>query len=151
MYKKLIMALASLMCGVSLLAQTPTGGVKGTIVSRTDNEGIENATLTVYQGAVELATAVSDADGNFQITGLANGLYEMKVVATDYLETMVNFAVEAGLIKNMFKLRLSRVKDEASDELFEEFDMDDSGYSDNPTVLFGQNDVFNNIAGYNFS
>ena len=151
MYKKLIMALASLMCGVSLLAQTPTGGVKGTIVSRTDNEGIENATLTVYQGAVELATAVSDADGNFQITGLANGLYEMKVVATDYLETMVNFAVEAGLIKNMFKLRLSRIKDEASDELFEEFDMDDSGYSDNPTVLFGQNDVFNNIAGYNFS
>ncbi len=151
MYKKLIMALASLLCGVSLLAQTPTGGVKGTIVSRTDNAGIENAAITVYQGAVELAAAVSDADGNFQIAGLANGLYEMKIVAADYLETMVNFAVEAGLIKNMFKLRLSRIKDEASDELFEEFDLDDSGYSDNPTVLFGQNDVFNNIAGYNFS
>ena len=32
-----------------------------------------------------------------------------------------------------------------------EFDMDDTGYGDSPTVLFGQNDVFNNVAGYNFS
>ena len=29
--------------------------------------------------------------------------------------------------------------------------MDDTGYADTPTILFGQNDVFNNIAGYNFS
>ena len=147
--KKLIIALASILCGVSLLAQT--GGVKGTIVSRTDNAGIENAVLTVYQGAVQIATTVSDAEGNFLISGLENGRYDMLIVAPDYLETRAFFAVEAGLVKNMFKLRLSRIKDEATDELFEEFDLDDSGYSDNPTILFGQNDVFNNIAGYNFS
>ena len=151
MYKKLIMALASVLCGAGLLAQAPTGGVKGTIVSRTDDSAVENATLTVYQGAVELAKTVSDEAGNFQIAGLENGLYNMTVIASDYLETTINFAVADGYIKNMFKIRISRIKDEASDELFEEFDMDDSGYSDNPTVLFGQNDVFNNIAGYNFS
>ena len=32
-----------------------------------------------------------------------------------------------------------------------EFDMDESGYNDSPTIIFGQNDVFNNTASYNFS
>ena len=37
------------------------------------------------------------------------------------------------------------------DDTFSAFDMEGSGYNDNPTILFGANDVFNNIAGYNFS
>ena len=34
---------------------------------------------------------------------------------------------------------------------FGEFDLDGYGYEDNPTILYDQNDVFNNQAGYNFS
>ena len=151
MHKKLIMAFASLLVGASLMAQTYSGGVKGTIVSRTDNAAIEGAALTLTRGAVELASTVSDAQGNFHISNLDDGMYDLLVIAPGYLETTINVTVNGGYVKNLFNIRLSRIKEEASDELFEDFDMEDSGYSDNPAILFGQNDVFNNIAGYNFS
>lgn len=147
------MAFATLVvCSVSLFAQQePTGGVKGTIISRVDNEPIAGVALTLYQGSVEVANVVSADDGTFLISGLANGMYDLSVEATGYLSTKVNVTVNDGYVKNLFNIRVSRIKDEATDELFEDFDMDDSGYQDNPTILFGQNDVFNNIAGYNFS
>ena len=152
MYKKLLMAFAGLLfCSLTLPAQAPTGGVKGTIVSRGDSAPIAGVALTLYQGSVEIAKAVTAEDGTFLISNLADGSYDLDVEATGYLSTKVNLVVVRGAVKNMFNLRVSRLKEEATDEMFEDFDMEDSGYSDNPTILFGQNDVFNNIAGFNFS
>lgn len=151
MYRKMIMAFAALLCSLGLSAQTPSGGVKGVVISRVDNAPLPGAGLTLYQGSVVVATATTGDDGAFLIGGLANGMYALDVEATGYLSTTLNVTVADGYVKNMFNIRVSRIKDEATDELFEDFDMDDSGYQDNPTILFGQNDVFNNIAGYNFS
>ena len=151
--KRILLALAALLASVAVFGQAYTGGVKGEVVNRNGRTAVEGARLTLFQGATELATVVTDADGSFLIPDLADGMYTLVIDAPDFLETQVQVTVNDGYVKNMFKLSLTptdRVT-EVSDENFAEFDMDDSGYNDNPTILFGSNDVFNNIAGYNFS
>ena len=140
-----------LLAALGMQAQKPTGGVKGTVVSRTDRAPIQNAAITLVQGTVTVAETVTDEQGAFLIPHLENGMYDLVVNAAEYLETRVNVTVNDGYVKNLFTISLTLVKSEVTDEFFEEFDMDDTGYADTPTILFGQNDVFNNIAGYNFS
>ena len=154
MTKRIILALgAFLLATAALLAQNPTGGVKGTVVDRGSRKAVENARLTLLEGATELVTVDTDADGNFMIPDLADGMYTLVIDAPDFLETQVQVTVNDGYVKNMFNLSLTPMQKvtEVDAESFTEFDMEDSGYNDNPTILFGSNDVFNNIAGYNFS
>lgn len=138
---------------VALSAQTYTGGVKGTVVDRSSKAAVEGATLKLYSGAQEVATFKTGADGAFLISDLKDGMYDLVIETPDHLQSRVNVTVNDGYIRNMFKLSLTpaRKVGEVDDASFSEFDMDDSGYQDSPTILFGQNDVFNNIAGYNFS
>ena len=153
MIKKLTLASATLLLALGLAAQTYTGGVKGTVVSRADRAPVAEATLVLYQGTTEVATVTAGADGRFFIEDLDNGAYDLVIQAPDYLETRVNFTVNDGYVKNMFNISLTRgaVVSEVDVDNLVEFDMDDTGYGDSPVVLFGQNDVFNNMAGYNFS
>ena len=154
MTKPLILTIAALLASASLSAQEePTGGVKGTVVNRNGRAPIENARLVLRQGAQEVATVTSAQDGTFFIPGLADGSYTLVIEAPEFLETQVQVNVSDGYVKNMFNLGVTSAKQlsEIDDDTFAAFDMDDSGYNDNPTILFGSNDVFNNIAGYNFS
>ena len=48
--KRLFTILAAFLCGAMLLAQEPTGGVKGVVVSRGDRQPIENARLVLLKG-----------------------------------------------------------------------------------------------------
>ena len=154
MTKRLILTIAALLASASLFAQEePTGGVKGTVVNRNGRTPIENARLVLKQGAQEVATVSSAQDGTFLISGLKDGAYTLVIEAPEFLETQVQVNVNDGYVKNMFNLGVTAAKQlsEIDDDSFAAFDMDDSGYNDNPTILFGSNDVFNNIAGYNFS
>lgn len=153
MFKKIFTALAALTVALSLFAQSYTGGVKGTLKNRAAKSPIENARLTLYSGAQLISETVSDKDGNFVISNLDDGIYSLVINATDYIQTQVNVTVNDGYVKNLFTLSLTPAQavSEVDAANFSEFDMDDSGYQDNPTILFGSNDVFNNIAGYNFS
>ena len=150
--KRLLTTLCALLAGVMLLAQ-PTGGVKGVVVSRGDRQPVEGARLVLLQGAAELTETVSAADGSFLIENLEDGMYTLVITCEDFLETHVQVTVNDGFVKNMFNLSLTSAQRaiEIDDDAFAAFDMDDSGYNDNPTILFDANDVFNNIAGYNFS
>ena len=153
MIKKITLASAALLLALGLSAQTYTGGVRGTVVSRTDRLPVTDAVLVLYQGTAEVATVRSGPDGRFLIEDLDNGVYDLVIQAPDFLETRVNVTVNDGYVKNMFNLSLTRgaVVTEVDADNLVEFDMDDTGYSDSPTILFGQNDVFNDLAGYNFS
>ena len=153
MIKKITLASAALLLALGLSAQTFTGGVRGTVVSRSDRQPVSDAVLVLYQGTAEVAKVQSGPDGRFLIEDLDNGVYDLVIQAPDFLETRVNVTVNDGYVKNMFNLSLTRgtVVSEVDADNLVEFDMDDTGYSDSPTVLFGQNDVFNDIAGYNFS
>ena len=153
MTKRFFSFLAAALLSASLFGQVPTGGVKGTVVNRNTRQAIENASLELYSESAPIASVKSSADGTFHIDGLKDGMYTLVITAPDHLETRVQVTVNDGYVKNMFNLSLSSVQHTADidDDSFANFDMDDSGYADNPTILFGSNDVFNNIAGYNFS
>ena len=151
--KRISVALSACLAGVVMYAQTPTGGVKGTVVNRADRTPIEGAVLKLTSGAAEIGEMRSDAQGNFLISELADGIYNLTIEAPGYLPTIVNVTVNDGYVKNMFNLSLSPsvVAGEVDDSSFGEFDLDGNGYEDTPTILYDQNDVFNNQAGYNFS
>lgn len=151
--KRIILTFVALVASVGLFAQEYSGGVKGTVINRNGRASVENAQLTLMSGASQVANATTDSEGNFFIGNLADGMYTLVITAPDFLETQVQVTVNDGYIKNMFNLSITTIQRvaELDDDSFAQFDMGDSGYSDNPTILFGSNDVFNNIAGYNFS
>ena len=153
MSKKIFLAASALFLALTLSAQNYTGGVKGTVVSRLSKTAVEGADLVLYSGDREVARVKAGQDGTFQIGNLKDGMYDLVIESPDYLQSRVNVTVNDGYVKNMFTLSLTPVAKvtEVDDASFSEFDMDDSGYQDSPTILFGQNDVFNNMAGYNFS
>jgi hypothetical protein len=153
MTKRLFLAFAAAFASLALFAQAPTGGVKGTVINRNGRQPVEKARLVLMEGATEIASTISEPDGTFQISGLKDGVYTLMIYAPEFLESQVQVTVNDGYIKNMFNLSLTSIQRvaEVDDDSFAAFDMDDSGFNDNPTILFGSNDVFNNIAGYNFS
>ena len=153
MIKKYLLSISALILSVAMSAQNPTGGVKGVVVDRSSKTALDGAVLKLYSGTQEIATVRTGADGSFYIPDLKDGMYDLVIENSNYLQSKVNVTVNDGYVKNMFKLSLPPVHKvgEVDDASFTEFDLDDSGYQDSPTILFGQNDVFNNIAGYNFS
>ena len=108
MIKKLTLATVALLLALGLSAQTFTGGVRGTVVSRADRSPVPGAVLVLYQGTAEVATVTSGDDGRFLIEDLDNGIYDLVIQAPDYLETRVNVTVNDGYVKNMFNLSLTR-------------------------------------------
>ncbi|MBR6001484.1 MAG: carboxypeptidase regulatory-like domain-containing protein [Bacteroidales bacterium] len=154
MTRRLIILFALALLGAaSAFAQDNTGGIKGTVINREGRLPVEKAQLVLMKGAAEVATALSDEEGNFLIPDLEDGNYTLVIKAPEYLEQQVNLTVNDGYVKNMFNLSLTKASTvaDAQDESTVEFDMEDTGYSDNPTVLFGSNDIFDNIASFKFS
>ena len=153
MIKRILLVLAALLGSLALSAQPFTGGVKGTVISRGDRSGVAGAALTLLKGSSEVAAATSDAEGNFLMEGLEDGMYELIVAADDFLRMTVNVTVNGGFVKNLFNLSLTPVAvvTDIDNDSFTEFDLDDSGYNDNPTILFGQNDVYSSVASFSFS
>ncbi len=153
MIKKYLLSISALILSVAMSAQNPTGGVKGVVVDRSSKTALDGAVLKLYSGTQEIATVRTGTDGSFYIPDLKDGMYDLVIENSNYLQSKVNVTVNDGYVKNMFKLSLTPVHKvgEVDDASFTEFDLDGSGYQDSPTILFGQNDVFNNIAGYNFS
>jgi len=151
--KRLTLILVAVSVSAGLFAQAPTGGVKGKVVNRADRNPVVGAVLTLKSGASEIGTIKSDSQGDFLIGELADGMYDLVIEAQGYLPTTVNVTVNDGYVKNMYNLSLSPsvVGGEVDDSSFGEFDLDGNGYEDTPTILYDQNDVFNNAASYNFS
>lgn len=153
MYKKIITLLsATLVCAV-MFAQGFTGGVKGTVVNRAGRVPIAGAQLSLSKAGGEDVSTKSDAEGKFLIENLEDGMYEMTVRAPGFTDINVNVTVDKGFVKDLIFVSMVETQaiEDIDDASFAEFDMDDSGYTDNPTILFGQNDVYNNIAGFGFS
>lgn len=153
MSKKISILLASLLICSSLMAQGLIGGVKGTVVSRAGRVPVEGASLVITKGGEKIAEAVSDGEGKFLIEGLENGMYDMTVSADDFADAHVNVTVDQGFIKDLVFVSLvpQQQINDIDDSSFMEFDMDDSGYTDTPTILFGTNDVYNDVVGYGWS
>ncbi len=173
MYRKISMITAAFLCVLSLSAQDKTkqqerqekrylethenlvkkheGGVTGAVVNRAGRTAIPNASLTLYKGTEIVMSGASSADGTFRFDNLDNGIYRLAVSAPGFMPSEVNVTVE-GFVKDLMFVTLvsSQVVHDLDDSNFVEFDMDDSGYDDAPSLLYGS-DVYTNVAGYGFS
>ena len=153
MIKKVLLFIAAVLCSVSLFAQeSDFGGVKGTVVNRAGRAPIADAALTLSQNGKTVIDAVSDADGKFLIENLPNGIYDMTIKAPGFLDATVNVTVE-GYVKDLIfvGMVIEQVVTEVDDSNFADFDMDDSGFEDSPSILFDSNDPFTTIASIGFS
>ncbi len=128
------------------------GGLKGTVVNRKGRTPIANAVISLYQNGVLLLKATTGSEGYFYIDGLPNGNYTLRVVADDFADGEVFATVEGGYVKDLIFVSMvaQQLTSDFDASSFAEFDLDDSGYSDSPTLLYG-NDVYSSVAGYDFS
>ena len=60
MTKRIILAFAAALASLTLFAQGPSGGVKGTVINRNGRQPVENARLILMQGATEIALTKLD-------------------------------------------------------------------------------------------
>ena len=151
--KRLILFLCSL-CALCLSASAYDGGIKAKVVARQGRAPIAGAVVSLYSGQDLLSSQKTGAEGDFLFPDLKDGAYTLEVEADDYNSTRINVVVEQGLIRDLMFVTLSpaRVRTEDVDaSSFAEFDLDDSGYSDAPTILYGANDVYTDVVGYGFS
>ena len=127
--RKFLISVFAALAALSLAAQTPTGGVKGTVINRTDKAPVSGATLRLMSGATEIGKVTADAQGNFQLAGLEDGVYDLVIDATGFITNTVNVTVNDGYVKNMFSLSLLpvQVTTEVDDASFGEFDVDGLG------------------------
>ncbi len=151
--KKLLTVAAALLLSVLVFAQAYTGGIKGTVVSRAGRVPVSGAEMVLSQDGRLLAEITSGSEGEFLIEGLADGVYQLKVTADEFSDLTVFVTVDKGFVKDLIFVSLtpSASIQEADESNYAEFDMEDSGYSDAPTLLLGSNDVYTNIAGFGFS
>ena len=152
MIKKIVLALMAVLMGVSMAAQTVPGGVTAKVVNRAGRVPVQGATVTLSRDGQVVSTVTSASDGSFTINSIPDGQYSMKVLAEGFAPAIVNVSVE-GFVRDLIFVSLvaEQVISDIDDTSFAEFDMDDSGYSDNPAILYGANDPYNNIVSYGFS
>lgn len=153
MLKRIFVIICALALSASLSAQDYTGGVKGTVVSRQGRLPVPGASIVLSRSGEQVASLSTPTNGTFLIEGIADGVYAMTVTAEGYAPINVNVTVDDGFIKDLIFVSLipSQTINDVDDSSFAEFDMDDSGYTDTPTILFGSVDPYTNIAGYGFS
>jgi hypothetical protein len=85
-----------LFLGTAAMAQTANGGLRGKV---TDPSGavVQNATVTATSADGKQTTAISNAQGNYEMKGLAPGSYTVTITAKGFtLDTEPSVAVTAG-------------------------------------------------------
>lgn len=139
-----------LLCAVA--AAAPEGGIKGVIVNRAGREALSGASLSLSRGETQIGNVKTDADGSFDFSGVEDGSYRIEVEADGFLPTSIFVIVENGMVRDLMTVSLTPESAvDVDDDSYAEFDMNDSGYSDTPTLLTGNNDPFTAVASYGFS
>ena len=89
--------LALTLFSVSATAQKPDGSIKGRLVDSASKAAISNATVSVqFAKDSSLATfTLSNAQGIFEVKGLAEGDYRLIISSTGFAETKKPFAISA--------------------------------------------------------
>ena len=147
--------MAAALLSFAATAQTLTGGIEAAVVDRAGRAPIAGATVELEQDGQALDIITTAQDGKFMFRELADGNYILSIGADGYTPTRVNVKVEQGLIRDLMFVTLGPAQTLKSSELdassFSEFDLDDSGYSDAPTILYANNDVYADMVGFGFS
>ena len=93
--RKTLTAALALFAALTLSAQT--GGVKGSLISRSDLDPVSQARVVLYQGSREIGSVTTDEKGRFHFNALEDGLYDIVIQAPQHLETRINLTVNGTL------------------------------------------------------
>ncbi|MBO5717555.1 MAG: carboxypeptidase regulatory-like domain-containing protein [Alistipes sp.] len=144
--------LLTLLCAtLSLAAYAQSGGMKGTVVSRTDREPISGVTISVNGVAVN---CVTDTTGQFLISGLEEGQYQVTFSAAEFEDLTLMVRVKAMVHDMQQVVMVPNSMIIIDDSAFAELDSDVESAGDSnalPSTLSASKDLFNNIASYRFS
>ncbi len=144
--------LLTLLCAtLSLAAYAQSGGMKGTVVSRTDREPISGVTISVNGIA---ANCVTDTTGQFLISGLEEGQYQVTFSAAEFEDLTLMVRVKAMIHDMQQVVMVPNSMIIIDDSAFAELDSDVESAGDSnalPSTLSASKDLFNNIASYRFS
>ncbi|MBO4263323.1 MAG: TonB-dependent receptor [Bacteroidales bacterium] len=149
--KKLILVCNLLL--LALAASAQTGGIRAGVVDRMGRTPIAGASVELFRAGEKIAGQTTGEDGSFLFEKLEDGPYTLEVKNPEFNDAILHVNVEKGTIRDLVcvTMTLRNTMEEPDPVMFVDLDMTDAGYSDSPTILFGANDVYNNIAGYGFS
>ena len=87
---RILLTITMLLLTVVAWAQ---GTVRGRVVEKQTNEGMEFANVRVLQGSKFIKGAISDSEGSFNISGLSYGNYTLQVTSIGYKEETRQFTL----------------------------------------------------------
>lgn len=154
--KKLFLLLSLLFSQAVLLstvyAQTGEGSITGRVVSRSERLPIQNANVTFWTDGAPI-TVKTNADGSFLVPSLPYGVYRITVEAADFMHTEFSVRVntperDINFVTMMPDVAHRETLDESS---FSEFDFEGGDAQAAPVTLSASRDIFDNIAGFQFS
>ncbi len=150
---KKILTIISALAAFAISASAYDGGIKAKVVNRSGRVPVQGATISLSFDDEVIKTVKSAPDGSFFFEDLPDGRYTVSVDADEFLSTKLNVTVENGIVRDLMFVTLSAARraEEVDASNFAEFDLDDSGYTDAPTILFSTNDVYTDVVGYGFS
>ena len=87
---RFVLLLSLIWCALGAEAQ---GVVKGKVIDRQTDEALQFVNIRVSQGSKLVKGAITDMDGAFNITGLADGRYELTVSYVGYKDLNRSFTI----------------------------------------------------------
>ena len=135
---------------ITVGAAAQDGGVKGRAVQRVGRDAIDRVKVTI---APTNKVVYTNAQGDFAIEGLAAGDYRLTFEAPEF-ETVTLMVKVGETVKdiNLVPMSSAVLAVGLGDDYFAEFDTETSNDAQvMPSSLSASKDVFNNIAGYQFS
>ena len=135
---------------ITVGAAAQDGGVKGRAVQRVGRDAIDRVKVTI---APTNKVVYTNAQGDFAIEGLAAGDYRLTFEAPEF-ETVTLMVKVGETVKdiNLVPMSSAMLAVGLGDDYFAEFDTETSNDAQvMPSSLSASKDVFNNIAGYQFS
>ena len=85
--------LLTIFLALSTVVMWAQGTVRGRVVEKQTNEGMEFANVRVLQGSKFIKGAISDSEGSFNISGLSYGNYTLQVTSIGYKEETRQFTL----------------------------------------------------------
>lgn len=135
---------------ITVGAAAQDGGVKGRAVQRVGRDAIDRVKVTI---APTNKVVYTNAQGDFAIEGLAAGDYRLTFEAPEF-ETVTLIVKVGETVKdiNLVPMSSALLAVGLGDDYFAEYDTETANDAQvMPSSLSASKDVFNNIAGYQFS
>lgn len=135
---------------ITVGAAAQDGGVKGRAVQRVGRDAIDRVKVTI---APTNKVVYTNAQGDFAIEGLAAGDYRLTFEAPEF-ETVTLMVKVGETVKdiNLVPMSSAMLAVGLGDDYFAEYDTETANDAQvMPSSLSASKDVFNNIAGYQFS